>query len=593
MLINAHPRFVSNGFETFVPIQEAELLHHQRLVEMSNNNINAWSIFRPVAPVTTDNWDQHIDDFGGNENFSVQTLYGGYFQDTPSQVQTTGSSKAPLYTATNQVQYPLHQRRAPTSHPIYRERAIEVDRIQRPSSMLGSNYSQWNLARGRGNSSNISNGQNQVKDFSYQSLDESSLLGFGATVSSFPQPTSSYSNGASKGADGLNNDTTSPCIAYSSYSPSNCTSSSTSFDADGSNDGLPRNQWWPSRAQAGIGQYQNPYGTFQSYDGLPKPQNQQQLFSNRWQTTCEPSSDWVAHTAIPNTISPKALTLNVSSTSLSSPKSTDALALSEMSALASVAEDPSDMSSHEFLSVTEPESKLETRRPRQILPDSQPNRRVPVVPSNDFAASKTSKKKSARAKYGSHHRAKSNSPYIDSPSPTRNVSRKTTSTPYRSSPSKSMEPSVASSIDMQEPRSKCGQLETTEQALHRRNSKDDFLVRSKLAGMSYKDIRRQGNFTEAESTLRGRFRTLTKHKNARVRKPEWDDNDIRLLKRAVCKLSQGSDPCPARVPWKKVAEYIADNGGSYHFGNATCRKRWDELQRSLIDTGGISSLSKS
>lgn len=59
-----------------------------------------------------------------------------------------------------------------------------------------------------------------------------------------------------------------------------------------------------------------------------------------------------------------------------------------------------------------------------------------------------------------------------------------------------------------------------------RAAKDDFLIRSKLAGMTYKEIRRKGNFSEAESTLRGRFRTLTKDKEARVRKPEWQDNDV-------------------------------------------------------------------
>lgn len=69
---------------------------------------------------------------------------------------------------------------------------------------------------------------------------------------------------------------------------------------------------------------------------------------------------------------------------------------------------------------------------------------------------------------------------------------------------------------------------TTEaKTIQRRGSKDQFLVRSKLAGMSYKEIRQRGGFTEAESTLRGRFRTLTKDKNARVRKPEWADNDVR------------------------------------------------------------------
>ncbi|AEO68747.1 uncharacterized protein THITE_155401 [Thermothielavioides terrestris NRRL 8126] len=137
-----------------------------------------------------------------------------------------------------------------------------------------------------------------------------------------------------------------------------------------------------------------------------------------------------------------------------------------------------------------------------------------------------------------------------------------------------------------------------------RSSKDDFLVRQKQLGMTYKEIRRMGGFTEAESTLRGRYRTLTKSREARVRKPEWGEKDLRLLEQAVLALASyphsshsshphSSHPHPhphshadqlqqlrgAKVPWKKVAEYIVAHGGSYHFGNSTCRKRWDELVR--------------
>lgn len=69
-----------------------------------------------------------------------------------------------------------------------------------------------------------------------------------------------------------------------------------------------------------------------------------------------------------------------------------------------------------------------------------------------------------------------------------------------------------------------------EPQLRRRSSsadcKDAFLVQSKLAGMSYKQIKEKGQFTEAESTLRGRFRTLTKQKEHRVRKPEWQERDV-------------------------------------------------------------------
>jgi hypothetical protein len=66
-------------------------------------------------------------------------------------------------------------------------------------------------------------------------------------------------------------------------------------------------------------------------------------------------------------------------------------------------------------------------------------------------------------------------------------------------------------------------------ALPPRSEKDEYLVQSKLAGMTYKEIRKQGSFTEAESTLRGRFRTLTKPKEARVRKPEFQEIDVSAL----------------------------------------------------------------
>ena len=59
-----------------------------------------------------------------------------------------------------------------------------------------------------------------------------------------------------------------------------------------------------------------------------------------------------------------------------------------------------------------------------------------------------------------------------------------------------------------------------------RKALDDFLIKSKLSGMSYKEIKHKGNFKEAESTLRGRFRNLTKPKKSRVRKPSWSERDV-------------------------------------------------------------------
>jgi hypothetical protein len=62
-----------------------------------------------------------------------------------------------------------------------------------------------------------------------------------------------------------------------------------------------------------------------------------------------------------------------------------------------------------------------------------------------------------------------------------------------------------------------------------RTAKDDFLVKHKQQGMTYKEIRRLGGFIEAESTLRGRYRTLTKSREARVRKPEWSEKDVSVI----------------------------------------------------------------
>ena len=130
----------------------------------------------------------------------------------------------------------------------------------------------------------------------------------------------------------------------------------------------------------------------------------------------------------------------------------------------------------------------------------------------------------------------------------------------------------------------------------RDEERDRLLVELKRQGYSYKDIKRRGNFKEAESTLRGRYRTLTKAKEERVRRPCWTEKDLRLLREGVMRYG-GRDRVEERnatvgggrgesqlsygkVKWMQVAAYIKERGGSYHFGNATCRKRWDEMVRS-------------
>ena len=71
-----------------------------------------------------------------------------------------------------------------------------------------------------------------------------------------------------------------------------------------------------------------------------------------------------------------------------------------------------------------------------------------------------------------------------------------------------------------------GGLNTIRYITPRRKTEDYFLVTSRRAGMSYKEIRQKGGLQAAESTLRGRFRALTKARKDRVRKPVWTERDV-------------------------------------------------------------------
>ena len=61
-----------------------------------------------------------------------------------------------------------------------------------------------------------------------------------------------------------------------------------------------------------------------------------------------------------------------------------------------------------------------------------------------------------------------------------------------------------------------------------KSSEDEYLLRAREAGMTYKEIRIHGCFSKKESTLRGRYRNLTKGKEERVRKPQWTNKDVSL-----------------------------------------------------------------
>lgn len=70
----------------------------------------------------------------------------------------------------------------------------------------------------------------------------------------------------------------------------------------------------------------------------------------------------------------------------------------------------------------------------------------------------------------------------------------------------------------------------------RDTSRDHELLSLRQSGLSYREIKMKFGFKEAESTLRGRYRTLTKPKDLRVRKPEWKEDDVsrKLLTETPC-----------------------------------------------------------
>jgi hypothetical protein len=72
MFINGKPQFVLNSPEVFMTVQGVELPYH-RLVEMSNNGFNAWSVFRSVS-APPDSWYDPEHGFHGDENFNVSML---------------------------------------------------------------------------------------------------------------------------------------------------------------------------------------------------------------------------------------------------------------------------------------------------------------------------------------------------------------------------------------------------------------------------------------------------------------------------------------------------------------------------------------
>ncbi|QSZ30486.1 hypothetical protein DSL72_000040 [Monilinia vaccinii-corymbosi] len=311
---------------------------------------------------------------------------------------------------------------------------------------------------------------------------------------------------------------------------------------------------------------------FYLHDGLATQQDEQEHdIEGLGIHTYEPANNWPSNPYIPGTVRPKALNLNASfestasmSTTASSTKSTYSSS-SDSTAVANSAEDTSNKR----------QSVLEQPHPRYVLPSSEPTKNNEAAlhgPSNhDVVPARTNESQWDKNIPVKHRRMRASSPIISAVANTRShtIIKKDLDIGDCSVPKTHQH-------DVPEGKSSPA-IDVTK--IHSRSEQNKFLVSSRLHGLSYKEIRSKGGFSDAESTLRGRFRRLTKDKKDRVRKPEWTDIDLRLLAKAVKKIARsnrkGWEP---KVAWKKVAEYIADNGGSYRFGYATCRKRWLKIK---------------
>ncbi|KAL6363941.1 hypothetical protein LRP88_03372 [Fusarium phalaenopsidis] len=61
-----------------------------------------------------------------------------------------------------------------------------------------------------------------------------------------------------------------------------------------------------------------------------------------------------------------------------------------------------------------------------------------------------------------------------------------------------------------------------------RASRDQYLIDRRADGFTYREIKEAGGYAEAEPILRGRWRTLTKEPEQRLRKPVWKQHDLEM-----------------------------------------------------------------
>lgn len=395
--------------------------------------------------------------------------------------------------------------------------------------MVGNGYSHGYLGQRHGSFADFSSTRNVSNNFPYQASIEPDLAPFASALSLAPEAT--YQEDVAMITD-FNADTTSPSTDYSTYSSTDAAAdpeSLMSMNVPHHQESSLKNAWWRDDSKNSQGQCQNTYSMEMLHEGLPRyPKQQTQQYSDPWSGSVY-AGNWSPQPTRHVTISPKALTLDVLPVAYSSSGSSQGLMLSmsnpnsPSSSPATSSRGDTPDSCPETLSVVEP--PMSVRQHRQILPDTLPQSRViPELSSNDSTSRKMFSRRPLRPKSDGDSRRRPSSSDENKSLITHTSEHNVESVSQKSLAPKRIEPKPLNGSSW----SDSSQNSATAQATHHRDAKDDFLVRSKLAGMSYKDIRRKGNFVEAESTLRGRFRTLTKNKAARVRKPGWTDNDVCL-----------------------------------------------------------------
>lgn len=408
--------------------------------------------------------------------------------------------------------------------------------FEKQSPMLGSEYSNYNLRRRDGSFMDFSSTRNNMRELSYTGSADGGETPYRTELSPAPQDASYHQTVTDTKANPQTNKVNH--TSYSSYS-----SSSSSVDPQTlicSSGSIPQeasenHTWWPEIPGNNKTQCQS-FEIPLYNDGLPVSKNhsQSQQDSGLWGAEHTAAHTWTSppHAMMAATVSPKALTLSVPPP----PMSLSGLSQGSSLIILSPLSDSTSNFAEEVLnySAPEPVEVVEhlppVRKHRQILPDSIPSSRrvVPILRSLNGSTEKKKKAKRPLRSSRNLHREEDIPQVSTTDSDYEDSKESAERTQMRASKDKETA-STSESTPVQQAVATKGQSPEAIQAKHKRNAKDDFLVKSKLAGMSYKDIRHLGNFTEAESTLRGRFRTLTKHKTARVRKPEWTENDVSII----------------------------------------------------------------